>query len=287
MADDEYGPISDEEKLKIVSHFLLSAPPGEINEVLADVKELVQNDALVDKALPNVFRSYNTENFATVKSGDHDVILCKAGEVDSTHYLDPRNKKVLTVDHVAKTATAEDSPSSFPSDVEGVRSAVQTACDKYVATKYKDGVVSVFAKKDGGSTVVTIAVSALRANLYNFWSGRWRSRWVVTIDGESAKVEGTLRVNVHYFEDGNVQLNSSVDRTGTAKGDSDDNMAASIIKCIEASEDEYQKSLEESYSEMSDTAFKALRRKLPVNMKRYDFSGAYGHKLAAELNAKK
>ncbi len=62
---------------------------------------------------------------------------------------------------------------------------------------------------------VSIGVSGFKDNLSNFWSGRWSSSWDCNISGGSADISGSIKVLVHYFENGNVQFEVSAFVTTT------------------------------------------------------------------------
>ena len=71
----------------------------------------------------------------------------------------------------------------------------------------------------------------------NFWNGRWRSEWHIKPSGD---VTAVLRVQVHYYEDGNVQLSSNKEVSSSiAKGD-EAGMAQKLFKLVLDSENEYQ-----------------------------------------------
>ena len=64
--------LTDDQKAKIASEFLLNAPPGEFNEVFNDVRSLLNDDDLLKSKCNNAFSQYNKEQFHVVQlpSGD-------------------------------------------------------------------------------------------------------------------------------------------------------------------------------------------------------------------------
>ena len=57
--------------------------------------------------------------------------------------------------------------------------------------------------------MITVCLSAKNVHLGNFWTGSWRSVFEVSV-AEEGKATLSCRLNIgsHYFEDGNVQLNT-------------------------------------------------------------------------------
>jgi capping protein alpha len=266
--------IPDEEKLAIATHFLLSSPPAEVKEVLSDVKVVLNPPTLMtDGVLKGIFRKYNTQNFEVVDGEGTPVLLSEFGELDAKHYLTGRGE-VFVVDHVAQKGTkATDGPTFTPGPMEATRDALQKVMEEYATTQFSDGSATVAVYEKGSELVVL--VSGSKANLRNYWSGKWRSEWHVDPKGKTVK--GKVRILIHYFEDGNVQLdqNKDIDKAGvTAKGSDEKSFAEGVKSFISAQEGAIQETLEEMYQNMSVETFKDMRRILPIAKTKMDWTGA-------------
>ncbi|SPO21012.1 related to CAP1 - F-actin capping protein alpha subunit [Ustilago trichophora] len=135
-------------------------------------------------------------------------------------------------------------------------------------------------------TTYTLHHVGNRFNLSNFWSGRWRASY--TLDPSTLTLTSSLSVQVHYFENGNVQLNASKPRTFQLSSNLDeakpDELAKEVVNVIASHEDAWQKGLEESYDELAERAFKALRRQLPLTRQKVDWDKVLNYKLGDELS---
>jgi capping protein alpha len=276
--------LSNEDIIRIVRHFLLSSPPGEFEDVLSDVRELIANDELLNKGAFEIFHTYNVEQLIPVDVPDKDykVILSKYSEIEPTKYLDPHSNQVLTVDHT-KGIVTEVSPNTneLSSEVKERRDNLQKGVDAYVSDHYLSGIATVFPSLENKNEYV-ICITASKFNEANFWSGRWRSVYRVTFqEGNKAKVSGSMKVNVHYYENGNIQLNTNKEYGETIDGS---DAGAEVAKVLRKAEGNFQGQIDTSCASLGET-FKSLRRALPLTGVKFDFSSNQ-HKLVADLQGK-
>jgi len=275
-----------ESKINIANYFIQSSPTGEVNDVAADVTKLVGDPALLtEEALLKMLRDYNQEHldFAPDPSGTL-VMVSAFGRVNDRQYLNPNTNQVLTYNHKThKFTEVADGRSTLPVNIAAVRTAVAKALDGYTKTNYAAGKVCgmAYANNDGK---LTVCISAKNVNLSNYWTGGWRAIYSVSVDKTgAAEVKASVKVNVHYFEDGNVQLHTAVERTATVNVSADaDTTATDICKQIGKIENEFQTQLEDMYVKMHGTTFRQMRRFYSVTRQPMSWNTA-AHALANEV----
>jgi capping protein alpha len=108
-----------------------------------------------------------------------------------------------------------------------------------------------------------IGISAKNINLPNFYCGDWVSRWELS----STSLSGSVSLQAHYYEEGNVQLkNTNSLAAPLAINLAEPAQSAKLfIEALGGLENGHQKSMDEIYNAMPDTFFKAMRRVLPVS----------------------
>jgi len=143
----------------------------------------------------------------------------------------------------------------------------------------------VFGSLHEGATRVTLCLSSAQLSAKNFWSGRLRSLWQLTRPpgGGAASLSGQLDVAVHYFEEGNVQLQTGHSvQLSLPACDGAAALAEAALRAVRREEASYYASLETTFEELAGGAFKELRRALPVTRTRFQWEQA-AHKVAGEL----
>ncbi|WKY04389.1 hypothetical protein Q1695_005410 [Nippostrongylus brasiliensis] len=278
--------IPDSEKVRIVSDFLQHAPPGEFNEVFNAVRMLLNNDQLLKEGCAQAITKYNESQFVPVKLEgiEKQTLVTPFNDVGGGRYVDDASKKSFKYDHLRKEASDIQPHPAESTTSESWRAALQKELDAYIEEHYsKAGVGCVFVRH--GS--FTLCIESHQFQPKNFCNGRWRSEWKLPVgDGKTGShdVVGKIKVQVHYYEDGNVQLFSEKECNVKVQITNDvEKTAKDILHAIKEEEGKYQQAVQENYASMSDNTFKALRRQLPVVRTKMDWHKVQSYRIGQEM----
>ena len=122
-------------------------------------------------------------------------------------------------------------------------------------------------------SAVALLLVANKYSPQNFWNGRWRSTYI--LNPSSNSVTGTIKVDVHYYEDGNVRMSTSKKleiSSGTGSADA-------IVREIAKAENKYQEQLNSAFTALAEGSFKGLRRQLPVTRQRVEWEKIGGYRV--------
>ncbi|MCJ1262243.1 F-actin-capping protein [Lobaria immixta] len=229
-----------------VSAFVEGAPPGELADVVADIKALTPDDPALLELVKPAFEKYNEEQLTTVKlpgSGKYvsrhrgQVLVSSYNSIGGGRYYDVENQSSFAFDHTTQKASA----------------------------------------------VQSYSLDSQHIDLMN---GRFRTTYHFT--PATASLSGTLKCDVHYYEDGNVRLTTSKTLASTAvssspSASSSSALAIAITKTIAATEHKYHDELNRGFTKLSEGEFKALRRQLPVTRQKVEWEKIGGYRLGQDI----
>lgn len=260
----------------IVSSFVEGAPPGELADVLADIKTLtISNPSLVNELGP-AFQKYNEEQFATVKlpGSSQPVIISSHSSLGDGRYYDVESSCSFAFDHTTQKASAVESHVLDGAQADLAKSVLK-GLSTYVKEHFTNAAYGAYPIESDSKVAIIIVANKYSPN--NYWNGRWRSLYI--FDPASNSLEGSIKVDVHYYEDGNVRLLTSKPLTASVSSGT----GAGIAKEIATSEKKYQEELNRSFTSLSEGAFKALRRQLPVTRQKIEWDKVASYRLGQDI----
>lgn len=243
-----------------------------------DIKTLTGKSDLAPH-LP-AFKTYNETQFTAVKlpGASTEVLVTPFNALTSgdSRYFDSESATSFAFDHITRKASesqshVDDSPHS--SLVKSLTSALH----EHAAEHFPSYTLGVYPSQTESSQI-NIALVSSKYSPTNFWNGRWRSSY--TLNVTSGSLSGDVKVDVHYYEDGNVRM--LTDKTLDLKVASPDS-GKDIVRQIALAEKKYQEDLNRAFGSLSEGAFKGLRRQLPVTRQKVEWEKIGGYRLGQDI----
>lgn len=95
----------------------------------------------------------------------------------------------------------------------------------------------------------------------------------------SLSLSGFIKVDVHYYENGNVRLLT----TKPVSVSLSSSTSLGVVHEISTIEKKFQAKLNESFYELSEGAFKGLRRQLPVTRQKVEWDKIAGYRVGQDI----
>ncbi|GAW14261.1 F-actin-capping protein subunit alpha [Xylariales sp. No.14919] len=262
--------------LATIESFVEGAPPGELADVINDIKTLTINEPSLVSELGPAFEKYNEEQFATVKlpGSSQQVVISSHNSLGDGRYFDVESSSSFAFDHATQKASEVQSHVLDGAQADLVNSTLKSL-STYVQEHYPKASYGVYPTENDTKIAVIIVANKYSPN--NYWNGRWRSLYI--FDPSSGSLEGSIKVDVHYYEDGNVRLLTNKPITSSVSSGT----GAGISKEIATSEKKYQEELNRGFTSLSEGAFKSLRRQLPVTRQKIEWDRVASYRVGQDI----
>lgn len=245
----------------IVSRIINSAPVGEINDVARDLSSIIPSSSTT--TINSSIEEYVERNGIVLQD---QLIACKYNkDKNSTKYWDYATKQKFNYDLQSHTAIDFESAEplvTYPPFYNQLIDEIKTYGSDHYPSEFGFNVVPVSSEE------VVIIMIGEKVNPDNFYTGCWKSVYTFS---SSTQTIGSVKLDIHYYEDGNVRLNFEENIKQSASFD-----ASGIINFINNIENKLTFKVIEEFNTLNQNAFKNLRRLLPVTKSKVNWGKAIG-----------
>eukprot|EP00835_Amoeboradix_gromovi_P003970 NODE_285_length_11794_cov_0.197178.p5 type:complete len:250 gc:universal NODE_285_length_11794_cov_0.197178:4222-4971(+) len=240
-----------------MSDLLKLAPAGQVEQMAADLT------ALTAKDYTEQIVNYYEDNFTILKVNNLPVMVSKFNKRvndGETTYSDINGIFKLDRCEAVKISDA----------TENELNKLVNELQLWINDFYPNGIIRVFEYEEGHE--ICINSTAVKSTAY--WSSHWISHYHLPKDG---KVTATVKLLIHYYEDGNVQMNANKTFTVDPLKEFNVKSVLDLIKTVEHKYHEQVKTVD-----MTET-FKNLRRQLPLTKQEIEWEKVFCIHLGSRL----
>ncbi|MCJ1448978.1 MAG: F-actin-capping protein subunit alpha [Stictis urceolatum] len=262
-------------RVAIVSKFIQGTPPGGVASVVRQIKLLTPDEPDLLQSAEPAFQKYNEEQLTAVKlpGASQSVLVTPYNSLGDGRYYDVESSSSFEFDHTTQKASNVQSYTLDSQHTDLIKSLLKSL-STHAAEHYTNAAYSVFPTDDDSTLAVVLVAN--RYSPANFWNGRFRTTYLLTPSSLSGT--GSIKVDVHYYEDGNVRLSASKELSITSSSG-----ASEAVRQIALAERKYHEELNRGFADLSEGSFKGLRRQLPVTRQKVEWEKIGGYRLGQDI----
>lgn len=255
---------------EIISKFLQNSTPGSDGAILQDIKVLLDDSNSVP-LLNRLFKQHYTKEVTVDNNSSGQVKIVQLPNKEltivsgyNTHdnfWIDYKNNVIFDYDFINETVIdVEEVDLKFSAQCQ----SIQKELDNYMHSHFtSDSVGLLLPDGDNEYKIIIVGEKLSDANFYN---GKWTSVYSI----KDGLIDGIVRIAVHYYEDGNVMLNSASLVHEETSGDK-------LISQLVSLERQIEVDLLKKIANLNEEKFKSLRRLLPISRSKMIWGKAMGN----------
>lgn len=247
---------------KEIAKFVIEQTPiGLLDSSLKSLKVLLKEEVLKSPEILKEIKLYKENHFmaipVTVNEVSTNVIISSINKDSDEYYYDQGKKIRFKLNARNEVEKIEEYESK-----NETRKAIEKKLIQYIEKYYNKNYINYNVYYDSIVDKIHIILSGQITNDKNFISGEWLSTW--ELDLNDKKVAGGIKINIIYYEDGNVQFNFGKKYETRNNGRDDESIADELISFVEKNENEIQKKMDEDNEDFSEKYIRPLRKRVSL-----------------------
>lgn len=232
----------------IITDFITDTPPGELKAVTSDIKTIINEPS---KNLSSAYDELISSNFQLIRLGSSLTIVSSFNK-NGSKYHDYLLGKKFNVDlEKGEAIDVEEFDYDLDEDIKTIDKNLSNYVEDHFPSDFHYTLVPIDDEK------ISIIIIDEKLNAKNYYNGKWLSSYIY--DKSTSELKGEIKVNVHYYEEGNVRLTTSTPVEASSIS------IDKIVNQINKFEDDFEQKLLINVSRLNEEYFKNLRRQLPIN----------------------
>lgn len=236
----------------VIDSLISDSPSAELPQVIKDLKQITSHNITDDLELS--LKKHDLLKFTPIDLGNGQTSMVSRYNLEQGWFVDSLRGVRFQYDHLnRKVLQIEDIPRNdklvqFDANLGPVLESI------YTSFSY------ILVPSDSDENEIRLVLKSLKLNNANFYNGDWTSNHLFNLQS-SELLESQIKVDAHYYEDGNVRL---VKESELSEPQSFTGGVSGLFDTIVDLENALQMDLNKSFVQLNENQFKKLRRLLPV-----------------------
>ena len=250
-----------EEIIETIEKFLKEAPPGEFEDCLRSIQNIVEDEEIIKTSISNSRKFWMLKNCSSVEIEGKHVILCDESCKEENIFINPFKNNYFQYDFESKKVIElENQEEIVKNSFEEVLLQVGL---QFIKKNLTNGRIGIYNSEEG----IKIVLVGSSISKENFRNALLIMKFIINDN----QINGQLQFKAHLYENGNCAGNHEIEFKNYFNGENDQEKVESIFKNIKSFYDDWYNKSTMALDLLKNEGLNKLRRRLPIQKTKVDW----------------